>query len=341
MATIATAGTIVVNELYSTYFETRAEQGLFSKVFLYELADKHPLPGGNGKTIYIPKHLPLNNIAALTDGTIVTTCATSADFYSGTIAGYGAANRYSDFLMDINQVPGHLGNDAHAFGEFLGYKYDDILSNVINAGNVGGTAFTIADMPAWVGPNGTTAEKAVTTTTNLLQRFFFDAFSTLATNDAPQYVDGMYAAVIHPAAAHDIFVNTSDGQGFGSDNFMVQTEHGLSTLERATIGVLGGCRILVSSKAKALYTATDETLSAGFGMDSADSGYQALVMGPGAMAAVDLNTARPRIYTKGFGSSGHHDPIEQQMTLGIKGYFTGIKMDNLRVIRSASGKTID
>jgi hypothetical protein len=77
------------------------------------------------------------------------------------------------------------------------------------------------------------------------------------------------------------------------------------------------------------------------GMSAQNSGHQAFVMAPGAVGAVDLATARLKTYIKPLGSAGADDPIDQKMTVGVKFYFTAVRMDTAnRLIRTASGKTL-
>ncbi len=107
-------------------------------------------------------------------------------------------------------------------------------------------------------------------------------------------------------------------------------------LERATIGTLGNVSIIQNTNtAKYLVCGTGGMCGA-----AGNSGYQAYVFGPGAAAAVDLATARLRTYTKGLGSAGTQDPIDQNMSVGVKAYFVAIAMDKVnRAVKTASGKS--
>ena len=114
---------------------------------------------------------------------------------------------------------------------------------------------------------------------------------------------------------------------------MELTDMGASKLERATIGALGGVRIFKTTTTPLL------TGTARVGQVSADSsGYQAYVMGKGALGAIDLKTARLRSYIKSLGSAGTSDPIDQLMTVGVKFYFAALAKDTTnRLVTTASG----
>lgn len=327
---------VAVWALYGKHLVKRAQEGLFGATLLPMLGNQIPLPGHAGKTIFIPKDYPKNNIRALTEGTIISLCPTSGHYYSGTVAGYGDAIGYNDFLVSIHEIPTMVSNDINTMSRYLGYKYEDICQGVLSAAGT------------WVSPDGATAQGNIAATTPLLQRFLFDASTTLASTNAPMYSDGLYHGVFHPRQTHDLFVSTSGGSQLQNaahspnQGWLEGTEAGAAKLTRASIGILGRVRILETTQsAKALYTGASAEVASIGGMISSVSGYQALVMGPGAFAAVDLENQRPQVYVKGFGSAGTADPINQVSSAGIKGYFTAIAMDTTnRLVRTASGKTL-
>lgn len=331
-------------KLFNRHLEKVAEKTLFAVPVLYELSDKHPLPLHAGKTIFIPRHIAKNRVRALTEGAIIGTCATSAHYYSATVGQYGDATSYTDFLIDIHEIPAMVSNDIEAMSMYSGQKVDSLIgAELSNSGE-------------FVSPDGSTASGAVLATTNLKQRYLFDATATLAGNDVPTYGDGNYATVVHPRGEHDLFVNTSaTGQmgqvGSLNDNFMQMTDFGAKKLVNATAGVLGGQRVIRSThSARLLYHATSDTPSAGAGgMESANCGYQVYSMGPGAVGAIDLGTTRFRTYVKGFPTGGTYDPIEQLMTAGVKFRFAAVKKrisvqgtarTGNSLVRSAVGKTL-
>lgn len=314
---------------FNTYLRKVAEKGLFATPVLYELADKAPLPGGSGKQIYIPKHIPKNQIRALAtggEGKPLQPCGTSSGNYTATVAGYGDVRTYSDFLIAIQEVPKMVANDVEAMSIYAGQKIDSLIRAQMSANGT------------YVEPDGVVGSGSVASTTNLKQRFLFDARAILAGNSAPTYGDGMYAAVLHPRQTHDLFVSTSGERGqmvkLQEFSYMQTTEAGVRKIENHTIDRIAGCRIIESSySAKAVRGAG--------GMSGRASGFQGYVLAPGAVGAVDLANSRLRTYTKGFGSAGTADAIDQVMSVGIKFYFAAVKMDTAnRLIRTASGKTL-
>jgi N4-gp56 family major capsid protein len=311
--------------LFNRYLRKVAEQTLYATPVLYEFSKKAPLPGNAGKTIFIPKHYGRNGIRALseTKTSKILTCATSTHYYSATVAGYGDARSYSDFLVAIKEIPTVLEDDIRSMTEFAGQKVDSLIrTQICGAGN-------------WVSPDGSTANTDVIETTQLKQRFLFDAYSTLAGLNCPKYSDGSFWGAFHPHAIHDLFVGTSSGSTNLGAGFMELTDLGAKKLENATIGKLAGVRVVE--------TTSVPKIANGVGgiSEGANSGYASFVMGPGAVGAVDLQNSKLQTIIKGLGSAGTADPVNQEMTAGVKFYFAAVAMDTTnRLVRTASGSTI-
>jgi len=316
--------TNTVFSLFGKHLHKVAEKTLFLTPVLYEFADKHPLPGKSGTTMFIPRSIQKDQVIALTEGTPIGPSATSAHYYSGTVAGYGAAKRYSDFLVDVHEIPAMISNDIEGMTKYAGYKIDSLILGAISAGGT------------YVAPDGATATGSVVDTTPLKQRFLFDASTTLDSVGSPYYGDGLYWGAFHPRTVHDLYVNTSSGatQLFSTSNFLTETDYGAQKLERMGATVLGNVRIWKSNH-------SGKGVFAAGGMSAGNSGHMSFVMAPGAVAAVDLATSRLRTYMKPLGSAGADDPIDQKMTAGVKFYFTAIAMDTAnRLVKTASGKTL-
>ena len=307
--------------LFNKHLTKVAERSLIAHPVLYEFADKHPLPGKSGKTLFVPRHISVDSTKVLTEGTIVSVCANSAGYYSATVAGYGAARGYTDFLEMVREIPTTITHDIEDMMKDSARKVDSLLR------------LSLCAAGTFVSPDGSTAAASVKSSTNLKQRFLFDASTTLASNLAPTYGDGFYWGAFHPRAIHDLFVNTSSGGTVLGAGYMELTDVGATKLERATIGALGGVRIFKTTNAPKI-------LALG-GMSATTSGHGSYVMGPGAIGAIDLSTARLKTYIKELGSAGWADPIDQKMTVGVKFYFASLAKDvTNRLVRTASGVTL-
>lgn len=315
--------------LFNRHLTLVAERTLKNTPVLYEFADKHPLPGGSGKTLFVPRHVSQDTIAALTEGTAVSICSNSAGYYSATVVGYGAARGYTDFLEMVREVPTTITHDIEDMMRDAGNKIDSLLRV-----QMCGVAFSATN---YVQPDGSTAYGSIKSTTVMKQRFLFDANTTLASNNAPRYKDGLYWGAFHPRAVHDLFVNTSAGGtnlGTANVSWLEDTESGVEAIKQAMIGHLGGVRIFETTNSPVQICAQMMSGIAGA------SGFQAYVMGPGAIGAIDLSTAKLRSYIKGLGSAGTSDPIDQLMTVGVKFYFAPLAKDTNRWVYTGSGKTL-
>jgi len=296
--------------LFNKHLTKIAERTLIDTPVLYEFADKHPLPGKSGKTLFVPRHISQDVIQPLTEGTPVTICSTSAGYYSATVAGYGGAIGYSDFLEMVREIPTTITHDIEDMMKNSSNKVDSLIRTQLCGTSLSGR---------FVSPDGSTTFGSVKATTSLKQRFLFDAYTVLDSGNTPMYSDGFYWGAFHPRQIHDLFVNTSAGGTVLGAGYMELTDAGASKLERATIGALGGVRIFKT-------TNTPKLGNNGGAMSAAAavSGYQAYVMGPGAVGAVDLATSRLKSYIKEPGSAGTGDPIDQRMTVGVKFYFAAL-----------------
>lgn len=336
---MATANTFTfLHKLWEGHLDRRSEKTLYKSAELYEFADKRPLPGKSGVVMYIPKHIGQNNIAKLNEYTAVTAIGTSAGYYTGIVSGYGDARVYSDIKIDSLMIPTMISDDINSMTQYAGLFIDSLIQGVISAGVT----------TNWLKPDGTTAHGSILDSTKLKQRFLFDARAQLKTNAALTYSDGCYWAAVHPRGVHDLFISTSAGNqlatvGANGAEWLQQTEKGVARIESMTIGKLGGIRVVeannISSKTDGAATSAYTGISGGAG--SSSSGFPVYVMGPGAVAAVDLQTAKLKSFIKARGSAGTADPIDQLMTAGVKYYFVAVAMDlTNRLIRTTHGKTL-
>ena len=324
-----TSETNALMGLFNRHLTLVAERTLKNTPVLYQFADKHPLPGGSGKTLFVPRHISQDTIKVLTEQTVVSICTNSAGFYSATVAGYGAARGYTDFLEMIREVPTTITHDIEDMMIDAGNKIDSLIRVTMC-----GVAFSATN---YVAPDGATGYGSIASATMLKQRFLFDANTTLASNNAPRYRDGTYWGAFHPRQIHDLFVNTSAGGtllGVANVSWLEGTEKGASKLEMARMGRLGGITLHETTNTPVQICA--QMMSAA----ASTSGFQAYVMGPGAVGAIDLSTAKLRSYIKSLGSAGTADPIDQLMTVGVKFYFVPLAKDSNRWVYTGSGKTL-
>lgn len=302
-------------KLFNQHLHRRAVNALYGQAVLYEQGDPRPLPGGHGTSFSIPKYNGANNLAALTEGTVVSAISVAMSNYSGTVSGYGEARKYSDFIMHANMIPAWISDEINDMTQNAKKELDQIAIAVLSASGIG--AYVLAD--------GSTALLSGIPTTTLKQRALFDANSTLAGADANPYPDGTWHGVFHPNQIHDLFVSTSglNTGDMGAGYMENGSELGAKKLEKASIGVLGNVRVYQSTWGAQAVTSVGGLMCAA----DANGGFQAFICAPGAFAKVDLATARLRTYWKPAGSAGTDDPIDQFSTAGVKFYATAVAMD--------------
>ena len=303
-------------KLWNQHLYKRAVNALYGQAVLYEQGDPRPLPGGSGHTLSIPKYVGSDGMGALTENAAVTTGSVAMSNYTGTIAGYGEARKYSDFVMYVNEIPQFVSDEIHDMTQNARKQLDDLAIAVLSASGIG----------AYIKPDGATAIYSSINTTVLKQRALFDANSTLAGANANPYSDGTWHGVFHPNQVHDLFVGAAaSGTPLGEygAGYLEATEIGAKALEKASIGVLGNVRIYQTTWGSQAVTSVGGLMSAASGA----AGHQAFILAPGAFAKVDLATARLKTYWKPAGSAGTADPIDQFSTAGVKFYATAVAMD--------------
>ena len=306
--------------LFNKHLTKVAERTLLARPVLYEFADKHPLPGKSGKTLFVPRHVSLNSLRTLSEGVPIVPCSNSAGYYSATVAGYGDAKGYSDFLEMVREIPTTITHDIEDMMQNSANKVDSLIRT------------ELCGTSTFVSPDGSTATGSVKSTNGVKQRFLFDASTTLDSANVPTYSDSFFWGAFHPQAIKNLFVNTSSGGTVLGAGYMELTDKGAGKLERMTVGALGNVRVFKQTNSPVLVAAG--------GLSSANSGYASYVMGRGAVGAIDLQTAKLRSYIKALGSAGTADPIDQRMTVGVKFYFTALAKDvATRSIRTVSGKS--
>ncbi len=318
-------------KLFNQHLFKRAVNALYGQAVLYEQGDPKPLPGGAGTSFSIPKYVGKDDMGLLTEGTIVSTTSAAMSNYTGTVAGYGEARKYSDFIMYANEIPAWISDEIHDMTMNAKKQLDDLAIAVLSASGVG----------TYIKPTGAGVALSSIYTTAMKQRALFDCNSTLAGNDANPFADGTFHGVFHPNQTHDLFVGagasgvvlTQLGAGY-----MEATSLGAKKLERASIGILGNINVYQSTWGSQAVTSTGGLMSAS--QTGTSGGYQAFILAPGAFAKVDLATARLRTYWKPAGSAGTADPIDQISTAGVKFYATAVAMDTTnRLCKIVSGNS--
>jgi len=227
----------------------------------------------------------------------------SSEFF--TAAQYGATVAISD-LANLDS-PHDLISIA---AERVAYKAvrsmdtivrDNIHANVLTSAVFGATGATTL--------TANTANSAVAAAGVLTGSFVKQMVARLKGSNVPQFADGTYRCIIHPAQEYDLVSDTSVNGWIESRKYVDNTP-----LLTGEIGMFAGVRFIVSSDAKVYATAGA----------SAGNVYNALFLGPDAYAIGDSQTLQSYFVAPG---GNHTDPLAQKAIVGYKMRFGSLLLD--------------
>lgn len=241
----------------------------------------------------------------LTEGTAPTDDALTISSEFFTAAQYGATVAVSD-LANIDS-PHDLISIA---AERIAYKAvrsmdtivrDNIHANVLTSAVYGATASATLTQNA--------ANSAIAAAGVLSGSFVKQMVTRLKAANVPQFADGTYRCIIHPAQEYDLVSDTSVNGWIESRKYVDNTE-----LLTGEIGQFAGVRFIVSSDAKVYATAGA----------SAGNVYNALFLGPDSYAIGDSQTLQSYFVAPG---GDHSDPLAQKAIVGYKMRFGSLLLD--------------
>ena len=306
MATTSTA-TTNFSDLVTQLVAARAEEELRARAV-------HAMPGmyvparfvKGTNTLRYARYADLGVVTTtLSEGTAPTDQALTISSEFFTADQYGATVAVTD-LAQIDNPHDLIGIAA----ERIAYQAtrsmdvlvrDNIHSNAVTSAIFGATgAATLTN---------NTANSAVAAAGVLSGAFVKQMVARLKGANVPQFADGTYRCIIHPAQEYDLVSDTSVNGWIEAHKYVNNTP--LLTNE---IGQFAGVRFIVSSDAKVYATA------------GASSGnvYNALFLGPDAYTIGDSQTLQSYFVAPG---GDHTDPLAQKALVGYKMRFGSLLLD--------------
>ncbi len=306
MATTTTS-TTNFSDLVTQLVSARAEEELRARAV-------HAMPGmyvparfiKGTNTLRYARYADLAvSTTVLTEGTAPTDDALTISSEFFTAAQYGATVAVSD-LANLDS-PHDLISIA---AERVAYKAvrsmdhlvrDEIFSSALTSAVFGATGATTL--------TANTANSAVATTGLLSGAFVKQMVARLKGSNVPQFADGTYRCIIHPAQEYDLVSDTSVNGWIEAHKYVNNVP--LLTNE---IGQFAGVRFIVSSDAK---------VTTGAGASSGNV-YSALFLGPDAYTIGDSQTLQSYFVAPG---GDHTDPLAQKALVGYKMRFGSLLLD--------------
>ena len=243
--------------------------------------------------------------ATLTEGTAPTDDALTISSEYFTAAQYGATVAVSD-LANLDSPHDLISIAAERVAYKAVRSMDVLVRDTIHA-NVQTAAVFGATASATLTTN--TANSAVAVAGVLTGAFVKQMVARLKGANVPQFADGTYRCIIHPAQEYDLVSDTSVNGWIESRKYVDNTN-----LLTGEIGMFAGVRFIVSSDAKVYATA------------GASSGnvYNALFLGPDAYTIGDSQTLQSYFVAPG---GDHSDPLAQRAIVGYKMRFGTLLLD--------------
>ena len=306
MATTSTS-TSGFSDLVTQLVSARAEEELRARAV-------HAMPGlyvparfiKGTNTLRYARYADLAvSTATLTEGTAPTDDALTISSEYFTAAQYGATVAISD-LANIDSPHDLISIAAERIAYKAVRSMDTIVRDNIHA-NVLTSAIYGATGAATLTQN--TANSAVAAAGVLTGSFVKQMVARLKGANVPQFADGTYRCIIHPAQEYDLVSDTTVNGWIESRKYVDNTE-----LLTGEIGQFAGVRFIVSSDAKVYATA------------GASSGnvYTALFLGPDSYAIGDSQTLQSYFVAPG---GDHSDPLAQKAIVGYKMRFGSLLLD--------------
>ena len=292
------------------FYEKALLERLLPNLVFCKYGQKRPVPKNEGDTINFRRFesLPVNT-NALTEGITPPGTALSMSTVEAKLKQYGDYSVITDKLdqMGIDPV---ITEASELHGEAAALKYDTITRNVVADGS---NVFYAAG----------TGREEVGAANILNSALIKKAVRALKRQNVKPFEDGFYIGIIHPDAAYDI----QEDQLWQD----ISKYNGGANIVNGEVGKIHKVKFVES---------TNAPVFEGAGANGEDV-YGTMIIGRDAYGVPELEgDGAPRIIIKYAKDSGTDDPIEQRNTVGYKGCFTAVRLNELAMIRVEHGATV-
>ena len=319
--TLTTLGTYMPQ-----FYDRLLLDNLYPNLYSYQLGLKKRLPRNFGKTIHFTRYIKSGAGSghpipfAITEGTIIGLSALSATSITATIAPFGSAIGFSDFVV-MTAVSDVVKQAVFELSKGMALAIERKIRATISA--------TGTILPANNTATGSSSLIGTASTLNAID--IMRAAAALRQSDARTWPDSYFAAIAHPRVAFDIRSDATANQAWTDVN--KSTTSGQDRIYHGEVGRLYGVRVVESSEAKQLLPPTASL----YKISAQASGFATHVIAPGAYGVVELDGNTASVYVKQVGSSGTADPVNQRGSVGIKSYFVPVVLEAARMRRLPSG----
>ena len=271
-----------------------------------QIAQKKPIPKGNGKIIEFRKFSQLPKITApLTEGVTPDGQALDVTKITATVAQYGGYVKVTD-MLNLTAIDPIIVETTTLIGSQAGRSLDTISREVFNAGtNV---------LYAKDGTGRATLTKDNMLTVTDVRK----AVRQLERMNAPK-INGNYIGIIHPDVAFDLMSDPTwvDWQKYTSPEKMYKNE----------IGMIAGVRFVKTTEAKIFEKAGASSINV----------YSTIIAGANAVGVTEVEGGGLKTIIKSEEQAG--GPLNQYSTVGWKAVKTAEILVQEYLVRIESGST--
>lgn len=326
-------GNTLKNEQKEAFYERALLERLLPLLHAYTDAQKYTLPKNSGLTVQWRRFESLGDADSLTEGVTPGGKNLSVTAVKANAVQYGDYITISDILAAAG-IDKATTEASQLCGEQAALKIEKVILSVLQSktckeiDNSGAEQTrTIRELIA----NGKTAS-TVTATDKITEDDIQKAVLYLKEQNARRFEDGYFHALVTPGQAYQL-MKLDENSGWIS-----AAKYGsIKKLLKGEIGELHGVRFMESTVLTPVLSSASDAYGASSAKINADVG---VIYGADTYGVVDMEggAGKPKIITKGFGSAGVNDPLDQRATVGWKNLFAAQILNYKTILRLVSPK---
>jgi len=314
-----TQTTTSIATLLPVYYDRLLLDNLYPDLFLYQFGEKRRLPRNFGKQITFTRYFSTGTSpytpSKVTEGTIIGQSALSAETINATLSGFASAVGVTDFIV-MTAISDVVRGSVFELSKKMALAIDNTIRLETSA------------FGSFIDPTGGSTVALIKTNDVMTFNSIARGVAKLRQNDARTWPDGNFALVTHPRVAFDVRNDATAVVGW-TDVHRNASNETAQAIYRGQTGTVGGASVVESSNTKQLLAVSP--------VSAANSGFQSLLIAPGAYGVVELDGNTASVFVKQVGSAGSDDPVNQKGSVGIKTYFALAQLQSTRFLRIGSG----
>lgn len=314
--------TTTLTHFIPPYWDQVLGENLYPNLYFYQFGTKRTVPRNFGTGIKIPRLQKRNIVRGIdtaSEGRVITTCAISDQWISGSMNQYAGAYKHADVLI-MTALSDVVELSLIDIARDIARRMDRTIRNALSG--IGSAIYGDAAQTA--------AHISSVRDTDIMHASqIIKGVVTLDAADNPRPPDNHYPVIIHPTTVYDLQTSLSGGAWLDVTKY---TEGNADRIYIGEVGRMYGARFVTSSNIRRAV------------MSEGNSGVREYMFAPDAYYVTEISDMTARTYVKQLGSAGAADPVNQYATVGAKVYFGVVPATwtsaETRLVRFEHGTTI-